>query len=918
MRIFEEHHRTLSISANIIGTDYYETELIFNTDSGHIIDSYCDCPYGGICKHIAALGLFALKQKNILPQKKIASDDIFAAFTEGKSQQKPQSKSLTDLQIKVDQGYIVLHTQNYDNLSRQMFSDLPLVQRLFLYSLFPEHNPTPSVLMVTASLLDDFLQLLPDIELFKSGDYQISSKSQPLDFWVRQKGVDVELLLHKQPEIVLGNDRCYIFEHNTFFPIKSVPTQLLKILVVTQVWQVPVLQAAQMQNAIKILRDNGHNVVVDTDFKPPNIFTSEQIKVIFALSKTAPEGIRYSMVTAPRLQLKIYWQVCDQDKKSQHFNFLEIINKGCNYFYGNNFYKQYQSVEDQKPLIRQGNKLLYPLSNGDFIAWDEDLAQVIIKTLVGGDDYYQGITKDSLKIDLPSDRARQLVNKITAAVKKHRNWELVKSKDLEKLDFKKKSIKFDFDFSLKDSETDWFDFKLETQLAEHNLKLEDLKRYINSYDDYLEFPEGEYVQIDNKMELQRMLAFQEKCTVKNGKCKARLWQMPEILQLIEDSKQTDFKTNAEFNNFLTEAKSGKPVEPVKMPRGIAKTLRHYQKDGVAWGHFLRKYRFGGILGDDMGLGKTIQTLALLLQRGGGGPALVVAPTSVCNNWETETQKFAPTLNPIMYRGNNRALIIEKASERDIIIVTYGLLQQDSELFLDKKWHSIVLDEAQAIKNVTAKRTRTAHQLEGDFKLVTTGTPIENHLGELWSLFRFLNPGLLGSQEQFMKRYMIPIERNNDNEVRQHLKRLIQAFMLRRLKVDVLDELPPKTEITVKIPLSDKERAMYEAVRLKALQNIASKDKEKAKGSDHLKVLAAITKLRLASCHPKLIMPDSTLPSSKLERFAELVDGKTITTKSLPEIIEAEEIIQQKTAEISNHIIAATQYGGEAFDATQAA
>ena len=308
------------------------------------------------------------------------------------------------------------------------------------------------------------------------------------------------------------------------------------------------------------------------------------------------------------------------------------------------------------------------------------------------------------------------------------------------------------------------------------------------------------------------------------------------------------------------------------PSTLQTDLRDYQEEGFRWVSRLAKWNVGACLADDMGLGKTIQTLALLLQRGSEGPALIVAPTSVCYNWESEVEKFAPTLTPLMYRGNEREALIESASERDLVIATYGLLQQDSELFLNKKWNTIVLDEAQAIKNVSAKRTRTAHQLVGNFKMVTTGTPIENHLGELWSLFRFLNPGLLGSQEQFMKRYMVPIERNNDAETRQHLKRLIQPFILRRLKTEVLDELPPKTEITVRIPLSEKERAMYEAVRQKALHNLATKDKQQQQGtgSDHLKVLAAITKLRLASCHPKLIMPDSTLPSSKLERFAELV------------------------------------------------
>ena len=217
------------------------------------------------------------------------------------------------------------------------------------------------------------------------------------------------------------------------------------------------------------------------------------------------------------------------------------------------------------------------------------------------------------------------------------------------------------------------------------------------------------------------------------------------------------------------------------------------------------------------------------------------------------------------------MLLDKVGAFDVVICSYGLLQQDGDLFIDKHWATIVLDEAQAIKNINAKRTKVAHKLQGDFKLVTTGTPIENHLGELWSIYRFLNPGLLGTQQQFMQHFITPIERDNDNDARQHLKKLIQPFILRRTKTQVLDELPPKTEITLEIPLSEGERALYEAVRSSALENLSKEQKGSQQGGNHLKVLAAITKLRLASCHPKLVMEDTTLSSSKLEKFGELVE-----------------------------------------------
>lgn len=308
----------------------------------------------------------------------------------------------------------------------------------------------------------------------------------------------------------------------------------------------------------------------------------------------------------------------------------------------------------------------------------------------------------------------------------------------------------------------------------------------------------------------------------------------------------------------------------QVPSTLQTELRDYQLEGYQWMSRLAKWGVGSCLADDMGLGKTIQSLTILLERASLGPALVVAPTSVSNNWESEIHKFAPTLMPYFYREGRRQELLDGAKAFDVVIASYGLLQQDAEQFIEKKWSTIVLDEAQAIKNINAKRTKTAHKLQGDFKLVTTGTPIENHLGELWSIFRFLNPGLLGTQQQFMQHFISPIEKDKDADARNHLKKLIQPFILRRTKTQVLDELPPKTEITVEIPLSESERALYEAVRSSALESLAS-NKGSNQGGEHLKVLAAITKLRLASCHPKLVMADSTLSSSKLERFGQILE-----------------------------------------------
>ncbi|MDA3833893.1 MAG: DEAD/DEAH box helicase, partial [Spirochaetales bacterium] len=314
---------------------------------------------------------------------------------------------------------------------------------------------------------------------------------------------------------------------------------------------------------------------------------------------------------------------------------------------------------------------------------------------------------------------------------------------------------------------------------------------------------------------------------------------------------------------IEEAQSLNP----KLPSTLQAELRDYQEEGYIWLRRLAHWGGGACLADDMGLGKTIQALAVLLARAGDGPCLVVAPTSVCLNWMEEIQRFAPSLTPVIFGGNQREDILAELKPFDILIASYGLLQQEEALLSSLKWNTIVLDEAQAIKNIATKRSRAAMSLSAEFKVITTGTPIENHLGELWNLFHFINPGLLGNHNQFNRRFSIPIERHNDLKAKQTLKKIVQPFILRRLKTQVLDELPPRTEIVLKVEMSDDERSFYEALRQEALANIQNETVAKSRP---MRILAEITRLRQASCHPRLVTPTATIASSKLALFSRVV------------------------------------------------
>ncbi|MBF0543086.1 MAG: DEAD/DEAH box helicase [Candidatus Riflebacteria bacterium] len=313
----------------------------------------------------------------------------------------------------------------------------------------------------------------------------------------------------------------------------------------------------------------------------------------------------------------------------------------------------------------------------------------------------------------------------------------------------------------------------------------------------------------------------------------------------------------------------------ELPSTLTAELRDYQSESFQWLSRMSHCGVGACLADDMGLGKTLEALTILLSRAEQGPSLIIAPTSVCMNWMHEIVKFTPTLKPILFGVSDRKKILNSLKPYDLLICTYGLLQQEAELFRTAKWNIIILDEAQAIKNMATQRSLAVMKLEGKFRMIMTGTPIENHLGELWNLFRFINPGLLGSFESFNEKYGTPIQKYNNKTAHSRLKRLVQFFILRRTKSQVLSELPSKTEITLEVELLEEEKAFYEALRKNALEKISST--VSAAGQKHILILAELTKLRRFCCNPKLIDSSLKIGSSKMQMLEgivqELFDNK---------------------------------------------
>ncbi len=317
----------------------------------------------------------------------------------------------------------------------------------------------------------------------------------------------------------------------------------------------------------------------------------------------------------------------------------------------------------------------------------------------------------------------------------------------------------------------------------------------------------------------------------------------------------------------------------KPPRGLKATLRPYQLEGLAWLNFLGDAGLGGILADDMGLGKTVQVLAHILaekQRGRlDHPALVVAPTSLVGNWRDEAIRFAPKLKVLVLHGANRAEHYDEVSAHDLVITTYPLLPRDEDRLRKAHFSLLILDEAQAIKNPHSQAAQVVRVIPAERRLAMTGTPLENHLGELWAQFDAVEPGLLGSERQFTKLYRTPIEKHGDNERQQRLNQRISALLLRRRKQDVLTDLPAKTEIVHLLELEDAQRGLYETLRLAQHERVQQIVKERGLSQAGIIVLDALLKLRQACCDPRLVKLPSARKikqSAKLDALLELLDG----------------------------------------------
>jgi SNF2 family DNA or RNA helicase len=309
-----------------------------------------------------------------------------------------------------------------------------------------------------------------------------------------------------------------------------------------------------------------------------------------------------------------------------------------------------------------------------------------------------------------------------------------------------------------------------------------------------------------------------------------------------------------------------------LPQNFRGELRPYQKAGYNWLHFLKKYKFGGCLADDMGLGKTVQTLAFLqsLQnedKTNSSPSLLIVPTSLIYNWQIEAQKFTPDLKILVYAGHQRVKDEKTFQHYDLVITSYGVVRQDEDLFLKFYFKYIILDESQVIKNPSSAISKTVRMLKSHYKLILTGTPIENSTLDLWTQISFINPGLLGTQNYFKDHFLTPIEKHGSEEKMRKLQAMIKPFVLRRLKTQVATDLPDKIENIRYTHMTPEQEKLYEETKSYFRNQLL----EDYNGENQLLLIQGLTKLRQIANHPKLVDSDCEVASGKLDDVLYMID-----------------------------------------------
>jgi SNF2 family DNA or RNA helicase len=530
-----------------------------------------------------------------------------------------------------------------------------------------------------------------------------------------------------------------------------------------------------------------------------------------------------------------------------------------NFRYNNEVYKVSELNEQQNSHVVFENK-------DDNFVFTKFVRQVIVEKAIISKIQELGLKIQKGKITLPRGKAfswitknENVLHQLEIELKQHQNEE-------GKNYFIGKS---QISISI-DENKDWFDINAKVFFGEYQIPFMQIRQYILKGQKEFTLPNGEIAVIPDEWftEYSELFEFMQP---KEDKFALKKYHLA-LVQNLEQGNLANVTMDRKLQKLYDADKFGE-IEDFPLPKGFKGTLRPYQKAGYNWLRFLQEFNFGGCLADDMGLGKTVQTLALLQaqkeKEGEVAPSLLIMPTSLLYNWAVEAKKFAPDLKVWRYTGTDRNKdITTYFTKYDVILTSYGTMRIDVDILNQYYFNYVILDESQAIKNPTSAISKAVKTLKSRFKLILTGTPIENSTLDLWSQLSFVNGGLLGNQKFFKTHYQIPIEKQSDVDKARKLQTIIKPFILRRTKKQVATDLPPKVENIIYVEMSKSQEKVYEEAKSYYRNEILKHIEIKGMGKSQIMLLQGLTRLRQLANHPKMVDPDYEGDSGKFSDLCE--------------------------------------------------
>ena len=667
-------------------------------------------------------------------------------------------------------------------------------------------------------------------------------------FFDRHSNIVLEAL--NPPKIIFGIERCYALIDKKLHKLSSdIPVQFyIQILKGQNVFSIE--QFFSLRDEYFKVFEREHRVVVDE--KILNLENFEKKEVL------APKVLEISR-SSRYISLTLKYRVGEELFNVENFSYLE----------NSHFYEKTTHIK----TLLEDDKLVTYISD---VNLSENVFREVFKDTRLRSSFNE---RTPFTAVIPLVYLEYFVQEILPNLEK--NF-LVEYKNGERLKVERGSVSFEIDTSLK-RRLDLFEFNVRFRVQGEYFDLEFLKDFSSKNKKHIQLKNGTMVNIENIREINKWIEFLKRFefTRKHNMYQAKTTTALELDEFLKEFFNTKTNSNQEHKTIISELKGKKSVEEITIPKNVSSVLREYQKQGVYWMGFLRKYKFGGILSDEMGLGKTIQALTTLsLYK---GPHIVVCPKTLIFNWENEIKKYFPNFSYLLIIGeqSKRKQLIKKAREFDIVLTSYSLLQKDYKNYLDEEFEFgyKILDEAHYVKNMKTLSSKSVRLVKAKNIVLLTGTPLENNLEELYGTFELIMPGYLGTKQEFKREFVSKIERNNKTSL-EMLQAKIRPFILRRTKSQVLKELPEKQEQVVLSQMTNKQIAIYNEVLNRVKNETFGYVREFGFGRSRMKVLSALLRLRQVCNHPGLLDKEfigEEEISGKFSQFLEL----------LTEVVESE-------------------------------